>query len=383
MEDEFYIDYAKLDAGQKTLVDKEIDPDRVFIDKKNLSMVVTGTAGSGKSLIAIHKAKQVAALTDSYLVIVYTKTLKKYFKDGFAKDDETVNNNGKKYGKVNPEKVFHYADWKKLENKSKVKYLIVDECQDFSKEEIDELISYADICFFFGDTDQSIMGFKKQTQDVDATAHVLGFRRPTELYKNYRLTIENASLAEKIGKVEDVVEKCVRHGEKPELIETSSIDAQLDEIIRIKKNKALNSVGILMPFNTKERALSAKKNGYISAAEPEKLSVEYVKDYFVSKGEPIEYKYSADMDTEMDLNFHSSNAKVMTWWCAKGLQFKDVFIPNCQINYGDDKRSALYVAITRVSENLHLLYSGNLSARFPQKGSNLYKSNNVDYSVFQ
>lgn len=383
MEDEFYIDYAKLDAGQKTLVDKEIDPDRVFIDKKNLSMVVTGTAGSGKSLIAIHKAKQVAALTDSYLVIVYTKTLKKYFKDGFAKDDETVNNNGKKYGKVNPEKVFHYADWKKLENKSKVKYLIVDECQDFSKEEIDELISYADICFFFGDTDQSIMGFKKQTQDVDATAHVLGFRRPTELYKNYRLTIENASLAEKIGKVEDVVEKCVRHGEKPELIETSSIDAQLDEIIRIKKNKTLNSVGILMPFNTKERALSAKKNGYISAAEPEKLSVEYVKDYFVSKGEPIEYKYSADMDTEMDLNFHSSNAKVMTWWCAKGLQFKDVFIPNCQINYGDDKRSALYVAITRVSENLHLLYSGNLSVRFPQKGSNLYKSNNVDYSVFQ
>lgn len=383
MEDEFYIDYAKLDKNQKDLVNKEVDPDRVFIDKKNLSMVVTGTAGSGKSLIAIHKAKQVAALTDSYLVIVYTKTLKKYFKDGFAKDDETVNNNGKKYGKVNPEKVFHYADWKKLENKSKVKYLIVDECQDFSKEEIDELISYADICFFFGDTDQSIMGFKKQTQDVDATAHVLGFRRPTELYKNYRLTIENASLAEKIGKVEDVVEKCVRHGEKPELIETSSIDAQLDEIIRIKKNKTLNSVGILMPYNTKESAQKAKMAGYISADEPEKLSVEYIKDYFISKGEPIEYMYHADIDTEMDLDFHSSNAKVMTWWCAKGLQFKDVFIPNCQIDYGNDKRSALYVAITRVSENLHLLYSGNLSTRFPQKGSNLYKSNNVDYSVFQ
>ena len=233
MEDEFYIDYAKLDAGQKTLVDKEIDPDRVFIDKKNLSMVVTGTAGSGKSLIAIHKAKQVAALTDSYLVIVYTKTLKKYFKDGFAKDDETVNNNGKKYGKVNPEKVFHYADWKKLENKSKVKYLIVDECQDFSKEEIDELISYADICFFFGDTDQSIMGFKKQTQDVDATAHVLGFRRPTELYKNYRLTIENASLAEKIGKVEDVVEKCVRHGEKSVRIIPADSEAFINTETRV------------------------------------------------------------------------------------------------------------------------------------------------------
>ena len=66
MEDEFYIDYAKLDNNQQALVDKDVDPDRVFIDKKSLSMVVTGTAGSGKSLIAIHKAKQVAALTDSY-----------------------------------------------------------------------------------------------------------------------------------------------------------------------------------------------------------------------------------------------------------------------------------------------------------------------------
>ena len=286
MEDEFYIDYAKLDNNQQALVDKDVDPDRVFIDKKSLSMVVTGTAGSGKSLIAIHKAKQVAALTDSYSIIVYTKTLKKYFKDGFAKDDETVNDNGKKYGKVNPAKIFHYAAWKKIENKPKVKYLIVDECQDFSKEEIEELSSYADICFFFGDSDQSIMGFGKQTQDVDTTARMLGLRRPTELYKNYRLTIENANFAEAVGNVADVAEKCVRHGEKPEQIGTSSIDNQLDEIIRIKKNKTLNSVGILMPFNTKAKALSAKNNGHISAPEPEKLSVEYVKDYFKSKGMP-------------------------------------------------------------------------------------------------
>ena len=367
MEDEFYIDYAKLDDIQRGFVDRKI----------NKSMVVTGTAGSGKSLIAIHKAKQIAAISSNYAVIVFTKTLKRYFKDGFGTADETSTN----YGKIDLNNVYHYHSWKK--NQSNVKYLIVDECQDFSKEEIQQLINSAEICFFFGDTDQSIMTFRGPNQDVDATARMLGLPRAEPLYKNYRLTIENANFAEFVGNVTDVAEKCVRHGEKPELIETSSIDAQLDEIIRIKKNKPLNSVGILMPYNTKESAQKAKMAGYISADEPEKLSVEYIKDYFISKGEPIEYMYHADIDTEMDLDFHSSNAKVMTWWCAKGLQFKDVFIPNCQIDYGNDKRSALYVAITRVSENLHLLYSGNLSTRFPQKGSNLYKSNNVDYSVFQ
>lgn len=64
MEDEFYIDYSKLDDFQRQLVDKKV----------NKSMVVTGSAGSGKSVIALHKAKQVSTL-GSYAIIVYTKTL--------------------------------------------------------------------------------------------------------------------------------------------------------------------------------------------------------------------------------------------------------------------------------------------------------------------
>ncbi len=354
MEDEFYIDYAKLDDIQRGFVDRKI----------NKSMVVTGTAGSGKSVIALHKAKQVANITDSYCVVVFTKTLRRYFEDGL-----------KKLGLHN---VYHYHNWK--EKKPQVKYIIVDECQDFSSDEISELINSAEIGFFFGDTDQSIMSFRAETQDVDDTAIALGLRRAEPLYKNYRLTIENATFAEKVGDVDDVADKCIRHGEKPELISTKTIDAQLDEIIRLKKNKSLTNVGILMPYNTKDTAIKANAKGYVHADNPEKLSVEYVKDYFISKGEPVEYKYNADMDTDMDLDFHSTNAKVMTWWCAKGLQFKDVFIPNCQINYGKDKKRALYVAITRVSENLHLLYSGTISSQFPSATSDLYKNKDVDLS---
>ena len=108
---EFFIDYSSLDDFQRQLIDR----------KNNKSMVVSGSAGSGKSLIALHKAKQIAALDESYTIIVYTKSLRKYFEDGL-----------KKLGLRN---VYHYHQWK--HNQRHVKYLIVDECQDFTKEEIE------------------------------------------------------------------------------------------------------------------------------------------------------------------------------------------------------------------------------------------------------
>ena len=49
---EFFIDYSSLDDFQRQLIDR----------KNNKSIVVSGSAGSGKSLIALHKAKQIAAL---------------------------------------------------------------------------------------------------------------------------------------------------------------------------------------------------------------------------------------------------------------------------------------------------------------------------------
>ena len=65
LESEFFIDYSSLDDFQRQLIDR----------KNNKSMVVTGSAGSGKSLIALHKAKQLASTGDSYVIVVYTKTL--------------------------------------------------------------------------------------------------------------------------------------------------------------------------------------------------------------------------------------------------------------------------------------------------------------------
>lgn len=330
---EFFIDYSSLDDFQRQLIDR----------KNNKSMVVSGSAGSGKSLIALHKAKQIAALGEMYVIIVYTKSLRKYFEDGL-----------KKLGLKN---VYHYHQWK--HNQRHVKYLIVDECQDFTKEEIEEMKQYGEFCLFFGDSAQSIMGFgnRGKVQSIERTASDMNVA-PDPLHFNYRLTQEIAALGEKVGNVEDLVLKCKRKGEKPNLISANSFDGQLDKIADIIKNRALTNVGILLPFNTNDKG---------------EWSVEYVKDYLMRKGVTCEFKYNANQDTEMDLDFHSSNPKIMTWWCAKGLQFKDVFIPGCDKK--TDNRSALYVAMTRCSERLYLGYTSSLSSLFPEKSNTVYNNN--------
>ena len=333
LESEFFIDYSSLDDFQRQLIDR----------KNNKSMVVTGSAGSGKSLIALHKAKQLASTGDSYVIVVYTKTLRKYFSDGL-----------KALGLSN---VYHYHQWRY--NKRHVKYMIVDECQDFSHEEIEEMKEYVDFCFFFGDSAQSIMNFNnKETQGVEKTAFDMGIT-PEPLYFNYRLTKSIAALAEKVGKVDDLIIKCKRDGEKPNLIKADNYNAQLDKIAETIKNRSLTSVGILMPQNTKNKG---------------QLSVEYVKDYLLQKGITCEFKYSNDEETEMELDFHSNNPKIMTWWCAKGLQFKDVFIPGCEASWDEAKRAALYVAMTRCSERLYLGFSGHLNSFFQSQDKSI--SNN-------
>ena len=207
-ESDFYIDYASLDDFQRLLIDQN----------NNQSIVVTGSAGSGKSLIALHKSKQLAATGASYTIVVYTKTLRKYFEDGMHA--------------LGLKNVYHFHQWRY--NKRKVKYMIVDECQDFTREEIEELRQYGEYCLFFGDTAQSIMGFNRETMPVEETAYLLKVA-PSPLYFNYRLTKSVAKLGEEVGNVKDLVLKCKREGERPNLISAPSFDSQLDRIAEVRK----------------------------------------------------------------------------------------------------------------------------------------------------
>ena len=367
MED-FYVDYADLDDIQRTIIKRRL----------NKSMVITGTAGSGKTVLAVHKLRQVRA-KGTYAIIVYTKSLKKYFLDGVKDMKKDYQENFDEYVPINENMIFYYQEWKTWYEKHpnyKVQYLIVDECQDFSREQIQEMNEFADLCFYFGDAEQTIMDFgDKETMPPQNIASMLGIV-VDKLYKNYRLTIETAKVAERIPRPlldTYVSDDCDRHGEKPRLISANSFDAQLIKIINIIRNRSLSNVGILLRYNTKRTASNH--------SDSEKRSVEYVKDFFQNKGITVEYKYNINRDTDMDLDFNSSNPKILTWWCAKGLQFQDVFIVDCDYDYWSDEdtrksqktvAAAWYVALTRTSERLYLSFTGDLCSHFPSTSSNLY-----------
>ena len=342
MDGDFYVDYSQLDSLQIAIIG----------DKFNDHMVVKGKAGTGKSLIALHKLGRVAPDKNAVL-IVFTTSLKQYFKDGFEAlgiDEKTV---------------FNFDDW----IPQKVDYVFVDECQDFSTDQIQQFIdNAAEYCYFFGDSEQSIYGWRGDgVQSVEDSAKMLGVE-PVELFKNYRLTKQNARLAEYVGQVGNLINHCEKEGPRPRLFTGATIDQQLDDMIRIIQNNNLTRVGILVPMNTIDSAnRSHDTKGYIS--------VEYVRNYLNAHGMPCEAKINDDDGGGvMDLDFKSTQPKVLTWSSAKGLQFNDVFIPFCENLYEDSRRGTLYVAITRCWSHLYFGYTSGINTKFlPAANSDYYE----------
>ena len=193
-------------------------------------------------------------------------------------------------------------------------------------------------------------------QSVEDTAKQLGVH-PQDLCINWRLTIENAKVGEYIRPESRLSFACVKHGPKPRLLKSN---AQLDKIIEYISNGNLTDVGILVYYTDQ---------------------VKQIRDYFLSKGIPVQWKIKDDME----IDFKSTSPKIITWHCAKGLQFNDVFIPCCGLNeyryfapwpYEPmENKSVLYVATTRPLENLYLLYTNNLAPLLPNLNSPVYSGN--------
>lgn len=304
--------------------------------KAEQTVVVKGVAGSGKSLTLLKKAKQVSSFSNSYTIIVYTKSLKQFFIDELKEIGQSEGH------------VYYYWEWEHS-SKPYVDYMFVDECQDFNAEEIADFSEHGKYCWFFGDTNQSIMTFEPTdlssghtVQSVEETAKQLGVH-PQSLGINHRLTVENAKVGEYINPNSRLSLACYRHGPKPFLINS---DKQLEEIIQIFQNRGFTDIGILAYFNS---------------------HVEIIKNIFSERGIPVEWK-TKDC---MTIDFKSTNPKIITFHCAKGLQFDNVFVPFCEC-YQEDKKSALYVACTRPLSQLFLLYNFQQCTLLPPNSSDIY-----------
>lgn len=327
--------------------ESELDDDqvRVLTSILDKSMVVTGCAGSGKSVLALMKAQRIQnERGGNYEVIVYTKALDAYMREG----RQALGLRGR----------FTYHWW--WENRlccPSADYVIVDEAQDFTEEEIRALIGAArKHFFFFGDTAQSVYHAFKPTMAMEDIAYLFDrANRPktSELYRNYRLPLPVARLAQYVGVGLPPFDERIYQSKmavKPYVLRFDDLRGQVACFCQELKKPDRDDAAILCVDGNAVDAVHALLDSF---------------------GQAHELKSKQGYT----LNFATDLPKLMTVHSAKGLQFQTVFVVEVErYEMNDDQRKMLYVAMTRTYQHLYLLHSGPLPPYFPPASSGLYET---------
>lgn len=340
----FDVSEDSLDTAQLNLIDKTLDK----------SMLITGCAGSGKSVIAMYKAQQIMDAGEDVIMIAFTKSLNRYMYQG--KGNWHLG-----------ERFYYHWQWEHVGCPS-ADYIIVDEIQDFSEEEIDRFISAArKNYFFFGDTAQSIYKGIKKTMTIEDIQKKTGLA-PLVLYNNYRLPksvakitqdyVANTPLGDFQGFASKYADRVYQSKENsvPSFIQFRDEAEQTANIIKLINENHYRNVGILVPKN--EQVLN-------------------LKDLFERDKFDFELKYNAGYNNPRNLDtldFKTQRPKLMTYHSAKGLQFETVILPYYEGAVDVEARKELYVAMTRTYRYLYVMYIGELSAPLSEVDPILYKS---------
>ena len=330
------------DVAEETMDDDQLDLIEYTDDK---SMLVAGCAGSGKSVIAMHKAEQLHKKGKDVILIAYTKSLSRFMKNGKA--DSSF-------------RFFHHYLWKYTYKMPKADYIIVDEIQDFTKEEIQEFIYAAKKHFlFFGDTAQSIYRqYGKRTMTIAQIAAMTGLNT-LQLFNNYRLPRPVAKITQNfVGvDVQEYKEKVYQNKdtELPHFIHFDNEQKLIEALLRLVKDNVGKNIGILLPNN------------------PEVIRIS--QEFKVNDVE-CEFKYNKgdnDFDYVDKLDFNTLLPKILTYHSAKGLQFDMVILPMYNGANDDESKKALYVAMTRTMHSLYVLYlTQSLQSPLDSVPSHLY-----------
>ena len=247
-------------------------------------------------------------------------------------------------------------------------YIIVDEIQDFSDEEIKDFLNATHKnFFFFGDTAQSIFEGFKTTLPVDRISSIVPLNMKVknwELYRNYRLPLPVARVVQSVGvDLPPFIESTYKSKETavPRFLKYSDEDSQIKAIHDIIAKNNMTDVAILLP-----------DNDYVKS----------VYDKLRAMGGNYELRYNDKEDfrnSQDNLNFTSTNPKVMTYHSAKGLQFETVFLPYIENFSGNESdRKALYVAMTRTYRDLYVMYTSALPSPLTEINPDLYKTTEID-----
>lgn len=344
------------DAPVRSNCELDLPDDKIDFDQEDIimaadseSLLVSGCAGSGKSVIAMKKARQLHQQGKDVITIAYTKSLNNYMRSGITSDIGSF---------------FYHHQWVNM-NMPSADYIIVDEIQDFTGEEIQEFITAAKKqFFFFGDSAQSIYApFKPGVMTMEQISQLTGLE-PMRLFTNYRLPRPVAKITQEyVGiDVEPYSERIYKNDSSilPCVIERADSESQTSFIADLLSENQDSSIGIFLPDNASVLEF---------CNQLAQLDVKFEFKYEIKKGLGRQRRYKS-FDT---LNFTTLCPKVMTYHSAKGLQFDMVILPWFKGATSIDERKALYVAMTRTQSQLIITYSNKLGSPLDQVPAIMYK----------
>lgn len=347
----------RLDPDQKRIVDAPVD-----------NMWIAGFAGSGKSVILVHKAIRIIENNPDakVLFVVYTQSLVDLFRTGLA----TLGQQN-----IEVKTIYEFMNGDQMYD-----YILCDEVQDCTDSMIREIKSRArSNVIVAGDKFQSIydedVRYKEPTIDPQTltrsiSAHV------SELTKIYRLTpsiieaidrffpsmhlaVNGRPNAEKV----DVSIKLCKCNSKKE--ESTYVYENAERYIRQNERTAIlfpqhkdciDFVNYLLDSKGKPQ-WETKLNRY------NKPDFGSLNSYLETNG--IKLMYVGNGYGSLKEAESKSIGVLMTYQSSKGLDFEHVYLPfansNMFITFNDGRSKTIFmVAMSRSSRNLTITYSGQL-----------------------
>lgn len=376
----WFIPYNLLDLDQREFVDDDV----------NQRLFISGFAGTGKSVVLVHKLIKIFADNPSAkcCVISFTHSLLEMFKLGI---EESGRLSGRVSDKINSccarngqiDLVTKYEFRKNLQNVNPILYdfIMIDEVQDLCKSDIENVVnSRTEKIYLGGDDNQSLYSEDPQDKEPTLTAQqrtelIHTFNRT--LVRLYRITPSILTTAKRIMPElhESLNEIQFGHNRDADVILANAQDER-EEVQYVFENALTYAEDIELT------AILLPKHQWIKDFCQHILKINNVEltpdilQYFQSRNYTELNRVFSENNIRLEYvgNEHGSfrNAKenhnvvLMTYHSAKGMDFDNVFIPFLSSSrherFSFFLPKPLMVATTRSNLNLTLSYSGESMA---------------------
>ena len=376
----WFIPYNRLDLDQREFVDDDV----------NQKLFISGFAGTGKSVVLVHKLIKIFNENPDAkcCIISFTHSLLEMFKLGIEESGVLI---GRVSNQINSccatngqiDLVTKYEFRKNIQKANPIRYdfIMIDEVQDLCKSDIENAVnSGTEQIYLGGDDNQSI--FTKDPQDDEPTITAEQRNELTQtvnssLVRLYRVTPSILEIAKRI--MPELHERLngtqFGHTKDADVILASAEDER-DEVQYVFENalayaEDIELTAILLPkqlwikdfcrhiLEINNVELTPDILHYIESRNYTELN-----KIFFENGIRLEYVGNSFGSFRNAKENH--NVVLMTYHSAKGMDFDNVFIPFLSSSRHERFSffipKPLMVAITRSNLNLTLSYSGESMA---------------------